>query len=552
MGDNSKAQNKTNLQTAYSEFIASEQEQLIKKKAQQLGLTYVDLRNYPISPQVLEIIPKEVAEKYQVVAYLKAGDTLKVAAVDPTNQEMQRKVREIAREFGLNLHWGICSEASWQSALRYYPKRAKEISREFEIKTVEPTAFAQKIQSLAELKQKIKQIPTTQLLETILSGAVISEASDIHLEPKKETLRIRYRIDGVLNDVAELAKEAHKALLSRIKFLAKMRMDISTIPQDGRFTFTAEGKIFDIRTSVFPTIYGETVVMRLLEHEAKFKSLEELGFHPEIREAILESIKKPTGLILNTGPTGSGKTTTLYAILDKLNQPGVKIITIEDPVEYKIPGIVQTQVDPKKGFDFANALKYTLRQDPDIILVGEIRDVETAHTALTASLTGHLVLSTLHTNNAPSALNRLIDMGVKPYLLPGAIRLIIAQRLVRKICQNCKEEYEPDDKLWSRIEPIISKLKKAFPQKFEKVPKKLWRGRGCEKCNGTGYKGRTPIAEFLKPSPKIEKMVTEKATITETYQQARKEGMISMEEDGIRKTLEGITTPQEVWRVTAE
>ena len=269
-------------------------------------------------------------------------------------------------------------------------------------------------------------------------------------------------------------------------------------------------------------------------------------------ESKIKPDPKKSFIILLVGIQGSGKTTTLYAILEKLNQPGVKIITIEDPVEYKIPGIVQTQVDAKRGFDFANALKYTLRQDPDIIMVGEIRDVETAHTALTAALTGHLVLSTLHTNNAPAALNRLIDMGVKPYLLPGAIRLIIAQRLVRKICDRCKEQYIPDEETWQRIKPVIEKLKKRFPEKYQSIPKKLWRGKGCDVCNGTGFKGRLPIAEFLRPSAKIEKLVVNKGTITEVYEQAIKDGMITMQEDGIRAVLEGKTTPQEVWRVTAD
>lgn len=362
---------------------------------------------------------------------------------------------------------------------------------------------------------------TSELLETILNKALDEEASDVHLEPGENELRVRFRIDGVLSDPLVLSSTLQPKLASRIKYMAGLKLDVKNQPQDGRFEINLgekKGKI-DVRVAVMPSLYGENIEMRLLMEKTRLLQLEELGFTPEAQAMINQSITEPHGLILNTGPTGSGKTTTLYAFLLKLNKPGVKIITIEDPIEYRLRGINQVQVDRERGFDFNEALRASLRQDPDILMIGEIRDKETADIALRAAMTGHLVLSTLHTNNAPSALARLVEMGVEPYLLSGNINLIIAQRLIRKLCPTCRGQKQ-DVK--------------------------------CLNCGGRGYKGRTAIVEILKPSLEMEKLLQQKASLREFMELAKKEGMITMEQDGMAKVQTGITSKEEIERVTKE
>jgi len=334
-------------------------------------------------------------------------------------------------------------------------------------------------------------------------------------------------------------------LSSRIKFLGRLKMDEDYLPQDGRFSSTIAGKKIDLRVSTLPTIHGDSIVGRLLEEKQKSISLSELGLNPEALEAINQAIHKPSGMILNTGPTGSGKTTTLYAILNQLNQREVKIVTLEDPVEYQIEGIDQTQIDPKHGLDFSQGLRAALRQDPDIIMVGEIRDFETASIALHAALTGHLVLTTLHTNNAPAALVRLLDMRLRSFLLVGSINLALAQRLVRLICPECKKEYTPNRIEKKVLENYLKKIK------GKKMPK-IFSGTGCKTCNQTGYLGRTAVIEFLTPDEKIEELIVKNATQTEMEKMAIKLGMKTMREDGLNKVLNGLTTITEVLRVTSE
>jgi len=399
---------------------------------------------------------------------------------------------------------------------------------------------------MADLKivaSSLQQVSTTQLLDKILESAVAANASDIHIEPQEDGFRIRFRIDGVLQEVVKLPLENYHNLLSRIKLLARINLNVSDRPQDGRFTLTILNRHFDFRVATLPLVHGESLVLRLLEQKARFFTLSELGFHSKIEQAIEEAIRRPTGMILTTGPTGSGKTTTLYALLNELNRPDVKIITLEDPIEYKLPGLVQSQVSHKEGFGFAEALKGALRSDPDIIMVGEIRDLETAEIALQAALTGHLVLSTFHANNAPATLLRLVEIGVKPHLLSGSINLIIAQRLVRKVCQNCKE-LKPVD------QNIVNYLKSHFPKLA--IPKALYRGKGCDQCAGTGYKGRTAIGEILIPTPELENLLIQRASSLTVVQYARQINPWTLEYDGILKALEGVTTLEEVFRVAKE
>jgi len=397
---------------------------------------------------------------------------------------------------------------------------------------------------LAALAIQLKNATeTTQLLELILQGAVSCNASDIHIEPEEADFRIRFRIDGVLQEIVKLPKESYKNLISRLKLFSKMDLNVKDKPQDGRFSREVLGRHFDFRTATLPLIYGENLVLRLLEQEARFYTLSELGFHKEIEEKIRQVIKRPTGMILNSGPTGCGKTTTLYAILNELNKPNVKIITLEDPIEYKMEGLAQTQINPEEGLDFVEGLRGALRSDPDIIMIGEIRDVETAEIALQAALTGHLVLSTFHANSAPATLIRLVEIGIKPHLLSGSINLVISQRLVRKICPDCRVSVPIDKR-------IADYLKIKLPG--YKIPSVLYRGRGCQSCSGTGYKGRTAIGEILVPTPELEELIIQKASLPAVTQKVRQSNPLTMEQDGLLKVLEGITSLEEVFRVTRE
>jgi type IV pilus assembly protein PilB len=531
---------------------AGSDEAAVKAKADENNLPYVNLVGFAISPETLAIIPETIAKKYQIIPYLKVNQQIKLGAIDPKNKEMLTKIKEILAEKNLEPLYAYCSSASIKYALKDYQFVRKAREKEKTLKD-QPTgdlavsggetAYKKEIKGFVALRNEISKVPTTKLFDVLINGAIKEKASDIHIEPTKKNMRVRYRIDGILQDIVDLPSEAYKSLVSRIKFLAKMKLDLQNLPQDGRFTITSENKNIDMRISTLPTVYGEGVVMRLLEQEKGFLSLEKLGFNHQAQAMIKEAISKPTGMILNTGPTGSGKTTTLYAILDRLNKPGVKIITLEDPVEYRIPGITQSQVDAYAKYSFARGLRSILRQDPDIVLVGEIRDLETARIALNAAMTGHLVLSTLHTNNATAAPSRLLEIGVKPFLVAGNINLIIAQRLVRRLCDKCKKKYKPRP-------GVVEAIKKILP--MADVPTYLWLRKGCPACQGTGFKGRMPVVEAFKPTPKIEKQVLESTPAAKIREAAIAAGMKTMEQDGIEKVFLGLTTIQEVWRVTKE
>lgn len=521
-----------------------DEESEAKSKADKFQLPYVNLNGFTIKPETLKIIPQEIAQKYNLVAYLLVGRQVKIASIDPKNRKMIDEVGDLLHEKSYAPLYAFCSRSSVQYGQKGYAfiNSAPKESGDLKVGGGK-TQFKKEIKSFVSLKNEINKVSTTKLFDVLISGAIKNNASDMHVEPSKNQMRIRYRIDGVLHDVVALPDEAYKSLVSRIKFLSKMKLDLKNLPQDGRFTITSEGKNIDLRVSTLPTVYGEGIVIRLLEEEKGFLSLEELGFSKATYSLVFEAIKKPNGMILNTGPTGSGKTTTLYAILDKLNKPGVKIITLEDPVEYRISGITQSQIDSYSHYSFANGLKHILRQDPDIIMVGEIRDLETARIALNAAMTGHLVLTTLHTNNATSAPARLLEMGVKPFLLTSNIDLILAQRLVRKLCPECKKRYVPRP-------GILEAIKQVVPG--ETIPKYLWKATGCKECRGTGYKGRIPVSEAFSPTPEFEEMFLEQISSEKIRERAIKGGMETMQKDGINKVFRGITTLQEVWRATKE
>lgn len=504
-------------------FSREGEEKATREKSAKVGVPYVNLVGYPFTPEVLSIIPKEQAREHGVISFYRLNDQVKVAASKPEDPRLVPFLRELSVSTNYKFHLYLCSESSLRYGLAQL-EFVKEKPRTLERHIVSDEYIKAKFggaQDLKSIGNKITQTETTEILDIVFAGAVHLDASDIHIEPAEDGARLRYRLDGMLQDVAKLPPETYKAIRNRIKYLSKLKLNVTEIPQDGRFEIQIAAQNIDVRVSLIPGAWGEVIVCRLLNPSGALITLKKLGFREDAMQVIEEAISKPNGAIFNTGPTGSGKTTTLYAILQKLNKSEVKIITLEDPIEYRIEGIDQSQVNPSKGYDFANGLKHALRQDPDIIMVGEIRDKETAETALQASLTGHLVLTTLHTNSAPSSIPRLLDMGVKPFLLSGSINLIIAQRLVRMICKTC-------------------------------------RGTGsqgqtpCSTCKGTGYKGRIAIIETMKITPKIEELIQKKGTIVEFEQAARADGMVTMFQDGIEKVRLGIATEKEVKRVTTQ
>jgi len=547
--------NQTPSQQPPSDFIGGflgalnrqEEEKLTQALASQLNLPYVNLSGYPLEADILAIIPEEYVKLYGLIAYGKEGKKVKVAVLDAQNPAIISALKDLQKATGYEFVLALASNSSIRYGQQIYgllvtEKKTEEVSIEKE----ETLSFEEEIKNLADLKEKISRVPTTKIVDVILAGAVKTGASDIHLEPGEKEIRLRYRLDGVLHDIAFFPKEIQKPLTSRLKFLAKMKLDVTRQPQDGRFFIRADKRRIDIRVSSLPSSYGESLSLRLFDQGVTSLSLENLGLDKEDYLKVERAIKKPYGLILVCGPTGSGKTTTLYAILDKINQPGVNIITLEDPIEYTLPGVTQSQVDPEVGYDFATGLRSILRQDPDILMVGEIRDLETAEMAIHAALTGHLVLSTLHTNDAAGAIPRLIDMKVRPFLIVNALNLVIAQRLVRRICPQCKKEYQAPE---ATLKIISEVLGKEAPKGKELT---LWRGEGCDFCNQTGFKGRIGIFEILKMTEEMAQLALKEAPVLEIKKAALKAGTRSLQQDGFLKALQGITTIEEVLRVTQE
>ena len=422
---------------------------------------------------------------------------------------------------------------------------SKKITGEIQI----PKELIEKIENVPLLKKEIESVlnkETTEILSVIVGGSIKLGASDIHIEPREEDVKLRIRLDGILQEVIYFDQKIYNSLNSRIKLLSGLKLNVSDRPQDGRFSVLMEKLLIEIRVSTLPSEWGESIVMRILNPKALI-SLEELGLREDLYKIFEKEIKKPNGMIIVTGPTGSGKTTTLYAILKKIQSPEIKIITLEDPIEYHLEGIVQTQVDPKKGYDFANGLRAIVRQDPDVILVGEIRDLETAQIAIQAALTGHLVLSTLHTNDAAGTIARLMALGEKPENIAPAINMAVAQRLVRKVCKDCSSWEKPTKEELEKIKEGLKNLNFKIPADL-----KIKRAKGCENCNFTGYRGRSGIYEVLLVDDEMEKFILTSPPIVAIKEMAQKKGMVTMYQDGLLKVINGITTIEEVERVVVE
>lgn len=536
--------------------ISREQEEVhAEERSKQYKIGYINLIGYPLTREILEMIPSDMATKYKIIPYAKIGNQLRVGVVQPT-PEIDEYLLGIGKNVGLKATQFLMSESSYTYSLTYYDKYAAEeitkaVNRQKEV-TEETNYDIKDIKGAAELA---KRASTTKLLDTLLIGAAKLNSSDIHLEPSENEFLTRYRIDGVLQDIVRLPLLQYKQIISRIKFMSKLRMDMNDQPQDGRFSFMLPGdEEISFRVSIMPSAYGESLVLRLLGQEKTILKLDDLGFRPDALAIIKEEISKPHGMILTSGPTGSGKSSTLYSILIELKKPGIKIITLEDPVEYKIQGIEQSQVKPGAGYEFVDGLRASLRQDPDVLMVGEIRDGETAEIAVQAALTGHLLLSTIHANSAPAVFARFLEIGVQPFLLSGSINLIMAQRLVRKVCPFCKVNYTSTPEIWNAIiavmAPVKSRMPKEILDKINANDATLVQAKGCDKCNHTGFTGRQVIVEMITPDENIESMIAKKATISEFEKNAVENGMITMEQDGMMKVLLGQTTVEEVWRVT--
>ena len=534
------------------------EDDLRKMQAYILGIPFVNLKNQKLDFEVLSLVPEPIARSHNIVAFRKDGNTLEVAMLDTDDLEA---IDFVKKKVGLRILPRLTDNASIKHALLQYQKSLKAEFGDLiqkEVGAIETIKEGEKDASEKDLKEMAEDLPVVRIVDTLLKHAILQNASDIHIETTEQQVIVRYRIDGILRDAMTLPKSASESITARIKVLSNLKLDEKRLPQDGRFKIELNGEKVSFRVSTLPTYYGEKTVMRLLRENVSGFTLEALGFHGEALEKIQDATKSTTGLILTTGPTGSGKTTTLYTVLDILNTPDVNISTVEDPVEYQMKRINQTQVKPDIGFTFSKGLRALVRQDPDVIMVGEIRDGETASLAINAALTGHLVLSTLHTNSAAGAVPRLLDMGAQPFLLVSTLDVVIAQRLVRRLA-NTKEQYflskkEVDSlKKTVDIDRVLVDLKKEKiigedVSSWEKIPFYKPKKTGSE----DGYAGRIVICEVLKVSESVKELIMKDATAGNIEKQAQEEGMLTMIEDGIFKAVQGLTTIEEVLRVVSE
>ncbi|MCG2700766.1 Flp pilus assembly complex ATPase component TadA [Candidatus Parcubacteria bacterium] len=524
---------------------------LYENAANYFKLPFINLKDHAIRKDILMIIPEPIASTHKLIAFEINDKEIKIATTNPENLEIFEFIKKKTK---LNPLIHLTAPESLSEVLKQYHKSLKAEFKDL-------TDQKEDISGDENLEKLAQDLPIVRIVDTLLEYAIFENASDIHIEPEEKEIFVRYRVDGILINVMTLPKNVQSGIIARIKILANLKVDEHRLPQDGRFKITGKDHKVSFRVSIIPTYGGEKIVMRLLSEKAQVLTLEQLGFQPKSLEIIKRNIDKPHGMILVTGPTGSGKTTTLYTVLNILNTSKVNIITIEDPIEYRMAHVNQSQVNPKIGYTFAAGLRAFLRQDPDIIMVGEIRDHETAEIAIHAAMTGHLVLSTLHTNDAPTTLPRLVEMGVPAFLVSSTTNVIIAQRLVRKICPNCIQSYTLDKqtieeiKKQLNIDNIMQTLQKTktIADAGKGIESLLfYRGKGCKQCNNGGYKGRIGIYETLEITEEISELILKNASRSELLKQAKKQGMLSIVEDGFIKAKNGITTIEEIMRVTKE
>ncbi len=531
-----------------------DEEGLAKARGTVMGLPYADLQGKNIVSANVNLIPKQVAETTKAVAFDKDDEGVLVGMVDPLDGQQRQALDFYAQTAGLRLKYHIVSPASYAFAMKKYEALGKEVAKALEVakeKFVEKPKEAQKEEKIEEV---IKGAPVSRIVSVILRHAYDGGASDIHIEPLANDSRVRYRVDGVLRTSLTLPKYIHASLVARVKVLANLKLDETRVPQDGRITETFNGKRIDFRVSTLPLQDQEKVVMRVLDTTRGVPTLEQLGFRTQYVEAIVEEIRKPHGIFLITGPTGSGKSTTLFTIMNMRNEERVNISTLEDPVEYTIQGVNQSQVRPEVGFTFASGLRALLRQDPNIIMVGEIRDSETGELAVHAALTGHLIFSTIHTNDAMGVVPRLMDMHIEPFLLSATFNMAIAQRLARKICERCKTSIQLPPEVEARVrqEVLAIPLKYRKHLDLEKTPWTFYKGRGCTRCNNGGYVGRVAVGEIFQFDEELKLLIAKGFPVDQVQEVLKRKDFINLRQDALLKALEGWTTIEDVMRITSE
>ena len=538
------------LEKKLKDIQLKEEEDRYAESAKNFGFPFSTLKGVPIDTEALNILDEETARKSDLAILYKHESKLIVALVNPDSPQTKETL-DFLKTKGFTLDLLLTTPHILSSVWERYKIIKQKVFRvgAIEINETELAELQDQIKDIGDLKSKLKTISVTKLLEILIAGALKTRASDVHFEPGSEKTRLRYRLDGILHDITDLDVEYYEKILNRVKILSKMKLNIHDAPQDGRFTIKQKSVDIEVRVSILPSEFGETIVMRLLDPRTIKVSLAELGFRKDILELLEVQLKKKTGAIMASGPTGAGKTTTLYAFVNHLNEPGTKIITIEDPIEYHVNNISQTQVEPKKGYTFANGLRSIVRQDPDIILVGEIRDVETAEIALHSALTGHLVLSTIHTNSAAGVVPRLIDLGIRPQILAPAINITLAQRLVRKLCSDCKQNHKILPEELEKVKNVLNPIRSRFNLPEFNNSLKIYGPGKCNKCHFIGYLDRIGVFEAFVVSKDIERLILSSPPISAIEELAIAEGMTTLIQDAYLKLLDGITSVEEIERV---
>jgi len=534
------------------EKMATE-EAIAKAKSKILNIPFFDLAGKTVAPQVIALIPRATAESFKVIAVGQEGKTLAVGFVNPADYRAVEAVDFIAQQQGNGVAYHIITPSAWKNALQGYAAVGKDVAAALEAAAVSfKPAEEEKTTDAGGIEEVIKGAPVSRVVSVVMKAAVDQNASDIHIEPFGNISRVRFRVDGVLRTVLTVPLFLHPAVVSRIKVLASLKLDETRIPQDGRIRQEVNGKPIDFRVSTLPVIDQEKVVMRILAADAVAPTLDALGYRPEHVAMVREQVKRPHGLFLVTGPTGSGKSTTLYTALSLRNEEGINIVTLEDPIEYYIRGVNQSQIRPEINYSFATGLRSILRQDPNIVMVGEIRDRETAELVVHAALTGHLIFTTIHTNDSFGAVPRLIDLGCEPFLLAATLNMVIAQRLARKSCPHCRAAAEVPPEVREYIATELVRIPTRYLGERTAEKLELFRSTGCNRCNNSGYIGRLAIVEILVATDELKKIVEAGFPLEQVRKEAARQEMLTLKQDGILKALDGLTTIEEVMRITRE
>lgn len=551
MGHEDKASNEETSDQNMLQINREFQEKSTLKQAKTLGLPYLDLGKTPLNPDFLKMIDMETSRMARIIAFFKVGKKVRVAVEDVNKAETKAVIADLQAK-GFSVDINLASAAGIEDALKIYDGTQKyrkiEIVQNVEEASIQ--TYEKEIAQLSELGKKLEEVTAEQGLNLLNIGAMKTGASDAHYEPNEANVIVRFRIDGVLHKVFEINLDTYRSLSNQLKYEAKMQINVDSIPQDGRYSFNFNVKKIGVRVSSIPTPYGESFVCRFLVSPERALTLEELGFQGLALTKLQNATKISHGMVLVTGPTGSGKTTTLYSLLSMMNSPENKVITLEDPVEYNIAGVTQSQINERKNYTFASGLKTVLRQDPDIVMLGEIRDLDTAETAAQASLTGHVLLSTLHTNSAIETIPRLINMGLPPFMIAPSLNTVVAQRLVRKVCPSCSTMEPLSESEKKEFENVITNLQALHPGTVIAMPTVLPKVHGCGECSNTGYKGRLVLAEVITVNSEMQRLIMSNASSVNLIAAARKEGISTIREDGFLKVAQGMTTLEEVYRVT--